>query len=340
MGAYLAKRLALAVFTLGVILLASYFLLRLAPGDPTRTNVLGEDAQATNLQSDRAVLGGNQAMRQKLHLDRPILVGFGYWCRAILTRGDFGDSAVVDPGKPVTQLILERLPVTLSLNFWSILLTYLAAVMIGVYAAVDADGWFDQGSAFVLFLLYSLPSMWVALLLQALVCEGGVWPLFPLKGLIPAGIESMNSWQLLAATARCYALPVFCLTYAGLAGLSRYARNSMLEVIHCDFIRTARAKGASEFTVIWSHAFNNAMITLITLFGGLLPSLITGSVIIEYVFNIPGMGALSLIALSSRDYPLVMALFAFGSALSLAGILISDLLYVLIDPRITLTGRK
>ena len=161
-----------------------------------------------------------------------------------------------------------------------------------------------------------------------------------MKGLSVPDPLRLTTWEWLLESARYYALPVFCLAFGGIAGLSRYARNSMLEVIHCDFIRTARAKGVPEYRVIWIHAFGNALITLITLFGGLLPSLVAGSVLVEYIFNIPGMGALSLLALSSRDYPLVMALFAFSGALTLAGILIADLLYMVADPRISLTGDR
>ena len=132
-----------------------------------------------------------------------------------------------------------------------------------------------------------------------------------------------------------YILPVTCLSYAGFAGLSRYARVGMLEVIRKDYIRTARTKGLPEYTVILKHALRNALIILITLFAGLLPGLIAGSIIIEHVFSIPGMGSLSMEALTSRDIPILMALFGFGGALTLAGILIADFLYVLVDPRIT-----
>ena len=178
--------------------------------------------------------------------------------------------------------------------------------------------------------------MWGALLLQSTLCDGGKWPLFPLKGLTPANEDALSTWQLQWEILRHYMLPVLCLTYANFAGLSRYARNGMLEVIHSDYIRTARAKGESETVIIWKHAFRNALITLITLFGGLLPTLVAGSLLVEYIFNIPGMGTLSLLALSSRDYPLQMALFAFTGMLTLGGIFLSDMLYLAADPRIKL----
>lgn len=336
MTEYIVKRLILACFTLLTILLVSYVLLRLAPGDPTKSSIFGSDSAGTALDAAKGALKRNNSMREKLNLDKPVLVGFGIWLKDVALRGDFGTSASVDPGKPVTELILERLPVTLSLNFWAVIFTYLLAIPVGVYAAVRADGWFDRGSAIVLFLLYSLPVMWVGLLLQSTLCEGGKWPVFPLKGLIPANADGFSTWQLQWEILRHYLLPVLCLTYGGFAGLSCYARNGMLEVIHSDYIRTARAKGESETAVIWKHGFRNALITLITLFGGLLPSLVAGSVLVEYIFNIPGMGTLSLLALSSRDYPLQMALFAFAGMLTLGGIFLSDMLYLAADPRIKL----
>ena len=337
---YLIKRLLLAGVTLTAILLSSYVLLRCAPGDPARSNMFVDENAGASLDVDKGEQRGNRAVREKLGLDEPVLTGFARWFSGVICRGDFGTSAVVDPGCPVTRMIADRLPVTLKLNAWSILITYLLAILIGVYSAKYENSWLDRGSAFTLFVLYSLPVMWVGLLLQAVCCEGGVWPIFPLKGLNTVDADNLSSWQLLLSGARGYVLPVFCLSYAGLAGLSRYARNSMLEVIHSDFIRTARAKGLGETEILWKHAFRNALITLITLFGGLLPGLVAGSVLVEYIFNIPGMGALSLVALSSRDYPLVMALFAFSGALTLAGILLSDLLYAAADPRISLTGKR
>ncbi len=312
---YILKRLLLALVTLLMILLVSYVLLRLAPGDPARSSMFGSDAAGTALESDRGALARNHAMRERLHLDEPVLTGFLLWLGAVVRHGDFGVSATVDPGRPVADLILERLPVTVTLNFWAVAVTYLLAIPLGVYAAVHADSWFDRGSAFALFLLYSLPAMWVGLLLQALLCEGGRFPVFPLKGITPENTGGISIWRLQWELIRYYTLPVFCLAYGGFAGLSRYARNSMLEVIRSDYIRTARAKGVPENMVIWHHAFRNGLITLITLFGGLLPGLVAGSVLVEYIFNIPGMGALSL-----------------------AGILLADLLYAVADPRIKLTG--
>ena len=136
-----------------------------------------------------------------------------------------------------------------------------------------------------------------------------------------------------------YVLPVICLSYASFAALTRFCRAGMLDVIKEDYIRTGRSKGLGEFSIIWHHALRNAVIVIITLFAGLLPSLVGGSILVEYIFNIPGMGSLSMLALSSRDLPLMMALFTISGFLTLAGIFIADILYVLADPRIDFKGR-
>ena len=337
---YVLKRLAMGCVTLFVIMLVSYMLIRLAPGDPTKSSFFGGDqGSAGAMSADKGALRQNKSLRDKLHLDESPVVGFGYWFSAALLHGDLGDSAAVDKGRPVADLILERLPVTLSLNICAVILVYLIAVQIGIYSAVSKSPRLDGIITVGLFLLYSLMDAWVALLLQASFCEGGWFPLFPLKGLEPSTTWGVSTWWIMLDTAKHYVIPVFCLSYAGIAGISRYARSSMLDVVNQDYIRTARAKGLPERVVIFKHAFRNALIVLITLFAGLLPGLVAGSIIIEYIFNIPGMGSLSMMALSSRDIPLLMALFAFGGFLTLSGILLSDLLYVLADPRITFDSR-
>lgn len=336
---YLIKRVVLAIFTLLIIMAASYTLLRMAPGDPTRSHMLGGETPGAGLSAEKGEFAENISLRRRLHLDKPIHVGFLHWLEGVVWRGDFGTSASIDPGRPVTAMIMERLPVTLTINLLAIMATYLLAIPLGIFTALKPNGRLDRGITFLLFLLYSLPVIWVALLLQAGFCEGGRWPLFPLKGVVPANTWDLTSWRLLAATARHYVLPVVCLSYGGFAVISRFARSGMLDVINQDYIYAARAKGAPEYLVIFKHALRNGMLPLITLFAGLIPGLIAGSIIVEHIFNINGMGSLALLSLSSRDYPLQMALFCISGVLSLIGILVSDLLYVLVDPRINFDQR-
>lgn len=336
---YLLKRVLLAGLTLLAILFVSYCLLRLAPGDPARSNLFGSDSAEIQVDSEKGGLAVNRAMREKLNLDKPLMTGFRLWFAGIVSGKGFGESVSVDPGRPVTDLISERLPVTLALNLCAVLLTYLLAVPLGVMSAVRVGSFFDRMCEFFLFVLYSLPVMWIGLLFQAFFCEGGVFEVFPLKGASVAESQKYSIWMLQWEFLKSCILPVCCLAYGGFASLSRYARSGMLEVVGSDYMRTARAKGVGETCVIWKHGFRNALVTMVTLFGGLLPGLVAGSVIVEYIFNIPGMGTLSLLALSSRDYPLQMALFAFSGALTLAGILLADILYLATDPRIRLSGR-
>jgi len=338
---YILKRLALAALTLFTILLVSYILVRLAPGNPAKSSFLGRNqGAAAGLSAEKGAFVRNESLIKKLHLDDPPLVGFYYWLKGVVLHGDFGESASVDIGRPVGEIIMERLPVTVTLNFWAILITYCLAIPIGIHSAVSKNKKLDAVVTFALFILYSLMSAWVALLLQATFCEGGKWPIFPLKGLKASLNPGESTWEYIFDTAKHYVLPVICLSYAGFAGLSRYARAGMLEVVKQDYIRTARAKGLSERVVLMKHALRNALIILITLFAGLLPGLVAGSIIVEYIFNIPGMGSLSMMALGSRDIPLMMALFAFGGFLTLAGIMLADILYVVADPRISFEGRK
>ena len=332
---YIIKRLLLAVFTLLTILFVSYTLLRLAPGDPARSDMLTGNSGTVDNRS--GLSNQNVSLREKLTLDTPIITGFAIWLKNIVVHGDFGESAAVEPGRSVTEMIGEKIGLTVKLNLLAILVTYLFAIPAGVFSASRAGSTADRMLEIFFFVLYSLPVMWVGLLLQSFLCEGGKFDIFPISGAAPADSLDLSIWQYLFEEIRHLCLPVVCLSYAGFAGLSRYTRSSVLQNINADYIRTARAKGVPENNLLWKHAIRNAFITMITLFSGILPSLIAGSVLVEYIFNLPGMGSLSMLALSSRDYPLQMALFAFAGTLTLSGIFICDLLYMAADPRIRLT---
>ncbi len=336
MAGYILKRILLAALTLLMILAASYAMLRLAPGDPAQSRIIGGDA-AGMITADRSEMVRTNPLLSQLDLDKPVYTGFILWLKKVLLHGDFGESVSVDPGRKVMDMIAERIPVTLKLNLWSVFFTYLLALPLGIYAAIHEGKWFDMSSSLAVFLLYSLPAIWVALLLQSLFCEGGLLPLFPLRAAaVQTDWTSQSSWSAAYQGLLSYFLPVLCLTYGSLAGLSRYARSAMAESLRSNYILAARARGIPENTVVWKHALRNSLVILITLFSGILPSLIAGSVLVEYIFSIPGMGTLSLLSLSSRDYPLQMALFSIAGVLSLCGILLADLLYMWADPRIRL----
>jgi peptide/nickel transport system permease protein len=333
---YIIKRLCFMLVTLLAITVASYTMMRLAPGDPVRSQLVGGGADQGVRSQDKDRSRIEEMLRQKYYLDKPIMVGYAYWLKGVILHGDFGTSIVYDRGAPVTRIIIERIPITLRLNLLSLLLVYVLAVPIGIYAAIRRNHWSERLLGLGLFLLYSMPSFWVGLLLLLFFSSDLFFNLFPVTGLEPpvAATWGQSYWGILGLRARHYVLPVICLSYGGFAGLSRFARVGLLEVIGQDYIRTARAKGVGEARVILVHALRNGMMPLITLFADLLPGLVAGSVIVEYIFSIEGMGSLAVQALGCRDYPLMMAIFTMGSFLTLVGILLADLCYAFIDPRI------
>jgi peptide/nickel transport system permease protein len=266
-------------------------------------------------------------------LDKPLPVQYALWVKRIFTL-DFGTS--YKDHRNVWDKIKERLPITIQLNIISIFLVYLIALPCGVYSSTHVGTLPDKIMTLGFFFLYSLPSFWVAVLLIMLLGGGDFWDVFPVYGISSIGSETMRFFPWLLDRAWHLVLPVICLTYGGLAYLSRLARASMLEVIREDYVRTARAKGLSERIVIYKHAFRNALLPIITLLAFLLPSMFGGSVIIESIFSIPGMGQLGFEAVLSRDYPVIMAITAISAFLTLIGLLISDILYAVLDPRIKL----
>ncbi|MCZ7646364.1 MAG: ABC transporter permease [Planctomycetota bacterium] len=247
---------------------------------------------------------------------------------------DFGMS-VTTTSVSVWQKIKEALPVTLAMNLIVVIVIYLSSLPIGIHSATHQNTFSDKSTTVLLFVLYSLPSFWVSILMIKLMVSLPDYLRLPFQGIFPAGAEEMATLPLLWACTKHLALPVAAQCYGSLALLSRFMRASMLDVIRSDFVRTARAKGCRETTVIYRHALRNSLIPIVTLLGGLLPGLLGGSVIIETIFGIPGMGYLGYNAVLTRDYTVLMALFTASAVLTLLGILVSDILYVLVDPRIS-----
>jgi peptide/nickel transport system permease protein len=327
MRSYFLKRLLLIVPTLFGISIVSFLIIHLAPGDPASLKA-GEE------------FGGNQQLTEQIinetralyGLDQPLSVQYARWLKRIVTL-DFGYS--FRDHRPVIDKLKERIPVSVKLSGISLLLAYLCSIPLGVYSATHRHTAGERLTTLLLFALYSLPSFWVATMAIIYFGGGDFWNVFPVYGLHSSGSENWSWWRRLQDEAWHLVLPVTCMTYYALAVLSRYMRAGMLETIRQDFIRTARAKGLDERLVVYRHALKNSLIPVITLMADVLPSLIGGSIVIETLFSIPGMGHLSYEAVFSRDYPLLMGIFTLSTLLTLAGILISDFLYTLADPRIT-----
>ncbi len=250
-----------------------------------------------------------------------------------LAVGDFGRSFT--DNKPVIDKIKERVPVTLGLNVGAFLLMYLIAIPLGVQAAVKRGQLYDNVTSAIVFMLWSLPSFFLATIIIMYFSSQRNFDWFPSVGLHATNQADMSYLQWLGDWGLHLVLPMIVLTYGGFASLSRYARTSLLESIQQDYVRTARAKGLSEHVVIYKHALRNSLIAIVTLVGTLLPAMIGGSVIVEYIFSIRGMGMLAFEAILQRDYPVVMAITTASALLTLLGVLVSDILYTIVDPRIT-----
>lgn len=261
----------------------------------------------------------------------PVWKRYLSWLGRIATL-DFGRSFIDD--ERVIDKVGQALPVTMGLNLLAIALIYAISIPLGIYAAVTRGRAFDNASSLFLFVLYSIPDFWLATM-AIMFLSSSIWfDVFPSGKLVSDDPWSMSYVPWLLDVAWHLVLPLVVMTYGGFASLSRYVRTSMLESLSQDFVRTARAKGLPELVVVGKHAFRNAMITIITLLGNLLPRMIGGSVIVEYIFSIDGMGKLGFDAILSRDYPVIMAITTASAVLTLLGILVSDLLYGVVDPRV------
>ena len=325
---YVLRRLVLTVPLLLGITFVSFVVIHLAPGEPVELQT-GDPSIESSAKS-------KQMLRELYDLDKPILVQYGKWVYRIV-RLDFGRSFAPD-GRPVMQKIAERLPVTLLLNVIELLIIIAFAIPIGVMSATRQYSLFDKVTTVFVFIGFATPDFWLALLLMMLFGVQLGW--LPISGL-----RSMN-WEYLAFWTQQWdflshlLLPVVVATFGGLAGLSRYMRQSMLEVIRQDYIQSARAKGLAERVVIRKHALRNAMLPIVTVLALSLPGLIGGSVIVESIFAIPGMGQLMVQAVFARDYPVVMGNLVIVATLTLFANLLADVSYGLVDPRIRLAGRR
>ena len=321
MWLYILKRLGLMVPMLLGITLISFTVIHLAPGTPT-------DMQTT--LNPKASLEAQKRLRELYGLDKPLMVQYGDWLTR-LVHLDFGRSFSPDR-RPVWDKIKERIGITLSLNLLSLIIILAVSIPIGVIAAYRAHSWFDQATTLFVFFGFAMPTFWLALLLIMFFGVHLDW--LPISGLTSLNFRQFTFWQKVQDLGAHVTLPVLVAAFGGLAGMSRYMRGNMLEVIRQDYITTARAKGLPERVVIFKHALRNALLPVITILGLSVPGLIGGSVIFESIFAIPGMGQLFYGAVMARDYPLVMGELVIGAVLTLGGNMLADVGYAMVDPRI------
>ena len=317
---YIIKRLLQLIPVLIGITIISFIVIHLAPGKPTDL--------MTQL-NPKVSLEAREKLQSLYGLDKPLHTQYIQWVKR-LVRFDFGKSFI--DGRPAIKKILERMPITILINLLSIIMIFLVAIPIGIKSAVKRGSLFDKITTLFVFLLFAAPGFWLALILMSFFGVKLGW--VPVSGITSLDFENFNTLKKILDVSHHLILPVLIAGLGGLAGISRYMRQSMLGVIHQEYIRTARAKGLSEHTVIYRHALKNALLPIITILGLAIPGLISGSVIFESVFNIPGMGRLMVEAVFARDYNIIMGGLVLSALLTLLGNLIADIAYSYADPRI------
>jgi peptide/nickel transport system permease protein len=296
----------------------TFFLIRLAPGDPVA--MYYDPAIAPEVM---------EAVRARLGLDEPLHIQYARWLFS-LARGELGIS--FQSQRPVVEMLSETIPNTLLLTFWALVLNLVVGIAVGVVSAVRHRTWVDHTTTLGALFVHSMPGFWLGLMLIIL---------FSLKlDLLPASqMQSVNA-EFLSFPARAwdrflhFVMPVVVLGIGSAAAVARYVRGSLLDVIRQDYIRTARAKGAGKGQVIFRHALKNALLPVITLLGLYLPFLVSGAVVTETIFAWPGMGRLTVQAIFARDYPVIMATNLLSALVVVGGNLLADVLYGIVDPRI------
>ena len=320
MVGYIGRRLVGMIPLLFGIITISFIVIHLAPGKPTTLQEAMNPKVSPEVREKLAKLYG---------LDKPLHIQYFDWCKKLATF-NFGASFI--DSRPVIKKILERLPLTLFVNISSLILILFFGILIGIHCAKAPNSLYDHTMTFLLFIGFAMPGFWLGLLLMNLFGLQLRW--LPISGITSLDFEYYNFWEKGWDLARHLVLPLFVSCFGGLAGISRYMRQNLLEILKQPFIRTATAKGLSFDAVLKRHALPNALLPMVTILGLSIPGLIGGSVIFESIFALPGVGRLFYEAVMARDYPMIMAELVLGAVLTLLGNLCADIAYAYVDPRI------
>ncbi len=337
---YLLKRILMMIPTLLGITILSFAVINLAPGGPIEQKIQqmrfgGAGGESSNTRGDAGVSEEViEALRKQYGFDKPLHVRYFIWLKNVVTF-NFGESFTYE--EPVIDVIVSKFPVSLQFGILSLLLTYIICVPLGVIKATKDGGAFDISSSFVLFLMYSVPALMLGVLLIVFFAGGSYFNWFPLSGIQSDSYESLTFMGKFLDRAHHFILPMICYMVNSFTVLTFMMKNSILDEVKLDYVRTARAKGLKESTVMYKHVLRNALIPVVTGVGSFLGVFLAGSLIIETLFNLDGIGLLGYKSTLARDYNVIMALIFISSLVSLLGRLISDLLYVVVDPRIDFT---
>nr|WP_295903042.1 ABC transporter permease subunit [uncultured Bdellovibrio sp.] len=339
---YLIRRLLLMIPTFFGITVLTFVLINLAPGSPIEQKLQairfgsagggggGGAGGGINTRGDTSVNEEViEALKKQYGFDKPLHERYIIWVKN-LARLDFGESFTYQ--EPVIDVIKSKLPVSLSFGIASLILTYIVCIPLGVRKAIKAGASFDRITTILLNLTYSIPPLVLGIFL--IVVFAGKLNMFPIGGFQSDDYESLTTMGKIWDRAHHFVLPLICYMIGGFTELSILMRNSMLDVVKSDFVRTARAKGLAENVVIFKHALRNALIPIATGLGGFFGAFLAGSLIIEQMFNLDGIGLLGYQSVLSRDYNVIMGITFISSLLLMLGRVFSDIIYVLIDPRI------
>lgn len=342
---YFLRRLAILIPTLLGVTIVVFAIINMAPGGPIEQKIQqmrfgggdggGGNAVAGNRGSTQGVSNEiMEALKKQYGFDKPVHERYLLWLKNIATL-NFGDSFTYE--EPVLDVITSKFPVSLQFGIISLFISYIISIPLGILKAIRHGSFFDMSSSFVLFVFYSIPSFMLAILLIVVFSGGSFWEIFPIGGIQSEMYDELNGWEQFVDRAHHFALPLICYTIGSFTSLTILMKNSLIEEIKKDYIRTARAKGVSEKVVYMKHALRNALIPIVTGLGGFLSVFFAGSLLLETIFQLDGIGLLSYKSILSRDYNVIMGLVFIQSALFLFGNIISDFAYVLVDPRIDFT---
>ena len=343
MFSYLIKRL-MAMVPLFFLMTGVYFCVQnYLPGGPvqellSRIQFGGQDGSGQSL-SIREMDQLKRELEKQYGMDQPVPIRYFRWLKKVMIL-DFGDSTV--SGESAMKVVRNRIPVSIAFALPAFFLTYLICIFLGIVKALQEGSLFDGMSSILLFVAYSIPPLVVSVLLLMVLCTNRILPggaIFPLGGIHSDDFENLDFMHQCFDYAKHLFLPVCASMLGGFTFLTLLMKNSLLEVLSLDFIRTARAKGLSEKNVIFKHALRNAVLPLLVGLGGFLSSFVAGSVVIESVFGLPGMGRLMIESLNARDYNVLMAVAVIQSLVVMFGQLFSDFAYVIADPRIDFKGK-
>lgn len=336
MGKYILKRLGYMVLVFLIVSFLMYMLYNLIPSDPARTQL---EPIRKSFKTPAEYEQRYQQLRKELGLDDPLIVRYGRWLGVYpevdgklngMLEGNFGESTYFKD--KVINRIGDPMKNTIFINIFSTILALGITIPLGIFCAVKKNSKFDNGVQVVTMLGYSIPIYIIALVCMFFFCV--LWRVFPLQGTKTPGIIYESSGQEFVDKLYHICLPVIVMTFGSLGGMTRYVRSSMIDALGMDYIRTARAKGLKEKVVIYSHAWRNALLPVITSIIGWFLSIFSGSVIIENTFSLTGMGSFYWIGLNNLDFELVLAIQMFYTVVSLVGSLIIDISYGLVDPRV------